>query len=512
MLSVIISHGISSAKRGINERWPTPMLPLVDKPFIQHVMEFIIDQGGYESEIVLSHLPEEIEKTLGDGSKLGSRFTFHLAKEPSQPYDTLKSVSFEHKAGPVLLAHADRLPDVDLKAFVSEFRGSDAVMFRLAETNNITEKSLHSSKWSGWALVSPTFLAQLPLGINEQDLESLILSSTHHRIQIVEIAKLLDIRTYQGLLDSNRTFLSGQFRDFAPETREISHGVWISRNATAHPSAKLSPPVFVGENSHLGAGARIGPFAVISGNCIVDEDSTVRDAVICPNTYVGEKIDLKDVVVEKNWMFNVRIGTEVTVTDSFILGGLTGRYQKRRIEGLASRAVGIALLLLVSPLLLVIVLFLKLFRKGPVFFTKEVVRLPAPSDEFLWKTFQLISFRPFPDTSLQNSVERHCVELFYRFLPALINVARGEMRFVGISPRSRQDIVNLEEDWKTLYLRSKTGIITEAFVRYGPRPTKEELYSAEAVYSIMGCPSYDMRLVGNYIKRIFFGKLRRKSE
>ncbi len=66
--------------------------------------------------------------------------------------------------------------------------------------------------------------------------------------------------------------------------------------------------------------------------------------------------------------------------------------------------------------------------------------------------------------------------------------------------------MNLEEDWKTLYLRSKLGIITEAFVRYGSHPTKEELYSAEAVYSIMGSPGYDMKLVGHYLKRIIFGR------
>jgi NDP-sugar pyrophosphorylase family protein/lipopolysaccharide/colanic/teichoic acid biosynthesis glycosyltransferase len=508
MFSILISHGISIATKGINQRWPTPMLPLVDKPFIQHVIEFIIDQGGDESAIVLSHLPEEIEKNLGDGSSCGSRFTFHLAKDPSKPYDILKCVSFSHSTGPILLAHADRLPDVDIKSFIPAFSEKGApVVFRLPGTNDNSGEPLHTCRWSGWALVSPAFLAELPMGLNEQDLESLLFASAQSPVQVVEIPRALDIRTYRGLLDSNRMFLAGQFRNFAPEARELTNGVWIGRNATVHHSAKLSPPVFIGTNSHLGANTKLGPFAVISRNCIVDEESSVRNSVISPNTYIGEKLDLKEVVVDKNWMFNVRIGAEVCVTDSFILGGLTGKHAKHRIEGLASRAIGILLLLILCPLLLVFALCLKLFRRGPVFFTKEVVRLPAPSDEYLWKTLQLISFRPFPDVSQQNTtIGQYAAELFYSFLPSLINVARGELRFVGTSPRSRQEIMNLEEDWKTLYLRSKLGIITEAFVRYGSHPTKEELYSAEAVYSIMGSPSYDMKLIGHYLRRIIFGR------
>ena len=98
------------------------------------------------------------------------------------------------------------------------------------------------------------------------------------------------------------------------------------------------------------------------------------------------------------------------------------------------------------------------------------------------------------------------MELFFRFFPALINVASGQMRFVGLGPKTRDEILNLGEDWKALYLGSKVGIITETFVRYGSEPTEEELYSAEAVYSVMGGPWYDFKLVAQYLKRIFFGK------
>ena len=72
---------------------PTPMLPLADKPFIQHVVETLVDRGVTEFDFALNHLPEKIEHLLGNGARWGSRFRFHLARDASRPYGVLKAVS-----------------------------------------------------------------------------------------------------------------------------------------------------------------------------------------------------------------------------------------------------------------------------------------------------------------------------------------------------------------------------------------------------------------------------------
>jgi len=511
MQTIVIAHGMSSATKGLNERYPTPMLPLVDRPFIQHVLEFIVEQGGTELDVVLSHFPEKIEDLLGDGARWGTRIRFHLAKDPSHPYDILKSVNVNRSGAAILLVHADRLPEVDLLALIPDYQDKDIVMFCLPaphEAAQIQDKD--TCVWTGWALVSEGFLETLPLGINEQSMESLLFSAIKNGGRIFEVPKVLDVRTYKGLLDSNRMILNKEFEKIVPSGKQIEPGIWISRNVSVHSSARLSPPIFVGENSRIGKGTSLGPFAVIGRNCILDTISTVVESVVAHDSHVGEAVNLKNVIVDKNWLVNVRLGAEVSVTDNFILGSLAGKHAKRKIEGLMSRAIGIALLMIISPIMLLIALFLKFFRKGPVFFTRDVIRLPASSDESLWRQFRLLSFlpdQPVPSQKRRRKKRRgEIVELFFRFFPSLINVASGQMRFVGLGPKTRDEIRNLGEDWKALYLGSKVGIITEAFVRYGSEPTEEELYSAEAVYSVMGGPWYDFKLVAQYLKRIFFGK------
>ena len=71
MRAIVIATGEAPDMTGLSERYPAPMLPLVDRPFIQHVVEILVDQGVTVFDFVLSHQPEKIEEVLGDGTRWG---------------------------------------------------------------------------------------------------------------------------------------------------------------------------------------------------------------------------------------------------------------------------------------------------------------------------------------------------------------------------------------------------------------------------------------------------------
>lgn len=509
MLTIVIAHGVSAATRGLSQRIPTPLFPLVDKPFLQHIVEFVVDQGGSEFDVVLSHLPEKIENLLGDGTRWGCKIRYHLAQDPWHPYDIFKSGNVQRCAGPILLLHADRFPTLDSLLQSSESRDDDVIMFCSPATQKTNEGPDDVSKWTGWAIVSGKFLEELPSGVDEKALEGLLHSKAADRGRVVEVPMVLDIRTYDGLLAANRVVLNKGFEKIVPSGKEVEPGIWISRSVSLHPSAHLVPPVFLGANSRIAKGTGVGPFTVIGPNCILDSSSTVSDSIVVSDSHVGEAVDLKNVIADKNYLINVRLRAEVSITDNFILASLAKKHAKRKLEGLFSRTIGVVLLLMVWPIMLLTMLLLKIFRKGPVFHRAEVIRIPAADDEIFWQPFRLFSFLPHravPIPGFPRRIRREGMKhLFLRLFPSLINVAAGRMRFVGLPPRTRDEILSLGEDWKALYLDAKQGMITEAFVRYGPEPTEEELYSAEAVYSVMGGPWYDFKLVGQYLKRLLLG-------
>jgi len=79
--------------------------------------------------------------------------------------------------------------------------------------------------------------------------------------------------------------------------------------------------------------------------------------------------------------------------------------------------------------------YLKLFRKGPLTFTKEFVKIPTNDNMALHRTFSIISFHSDylkPIEIFENATIRKFIgfkDLFLRFLPALINVAKGDISF-----------------------------------------------------------------------------------
>src|SRR5437764_2986305 len=115
MRAIIIATGESPGTEPLNEHYPTPLLPLVDRPFLQHVIESCVHQGIFRFDFILSHLPEKIEHFLGDGKRWGCTFTTHLVGDPLRPYRLLKILNFGDRPGEsLLLGHADRLPQLRL--------------------------------------------------------------------------------------------------------------------------------------------------------------------------------------------------------------------------------------------------------------------------------------------------------------------------------------------------------------------------------------------------------------
>jgi NDP-sugar pyrophosphorylase family protein len=502
MLAVVIAPGLCPGLKSLNERYPTPLLPLVDRPFIQHVVEFLVQQGITDFKFVLSHLPERMKQFLGDGSRWGSRFRYHLTKDPQCPYEMLKSLRLDQEEGPILLAQGDRLPQISLKGI--EMRPPTPVAFCLAEPD---QKDGEGTEWTGWALAPASFFAGGFQAATEAEMAQQVLAACPKGRSRAASPKMLDIRSYAGLIEAHRMVLDKAFEGLFLAGREADPGIWICRNVSLHPTARLLPPVFIGEDARIGSGTQLGPHVVIGQNCILDSGSSVAGSVVFPGSYVGEALELADVIVDKNRLINVRFGAAVSITDHFILGGITPKHLRGRLLSLLSMAMGTILLAILWPLILLTALLLKAFRKGPVRYTQEAVRIPASSDPGLWQTFSYWTFLPDRGEAAAKGgrLRAGFREIFLRALPSLIHVALGRMRIVGVAPRTREEILGLSDDWRALYLQAKAGIISEAFVHYGVHPNEDDLYSAEAFYSAMAGFKHDLSLFWGYWARVFGG-------
>lgn len=503
MKAIVFAPGDEPGIAPLNERCPAAMLTLFDRPFIQHVVEYFAEQKVSEFLFVLHHFPERIEQCLGDGSRWGVRIHFQLARDPQRPYRGLKSMAFVQGLNEaVLFGHANRLPMLDLNAIPTGELGAHPLII---STQPAGEQSLRRfDTWSGWSIETPNHLATIPPDADElavfQHLSNAATEERHWR----ETASVLDVRSYQGFLNSHLAVLDKKHTGLMLHGREVDPQIWLSRNVVLHPTVKITPPVYIAENCQIALGAKLGPYAVVGSDCLLDEHCTVTQAVIFPGSYVGEALELNEVIVDRNRLINARLGAAVTITDNFILGSMAERHVTGNLQRLLSRMMAGILLVLALPLFLATVLVLRIARSGPLLHRKSAVRLPTSVDEQAWRTFELRVFQPW-EAGIGAAHETCTLgSLFCRLLPSLWAIVKGDLCFVGVPPRSAEELRELPPDWRALYVQSKTGVVTEASVRFDSAPNEDELFMAEAYYVATASWHYDLRLIVRYVGRCLF--------
>jgi NDP-sugar pyrophosphorylase family protein len=481
MKAIIIATGISPDLAALNEYYPTGLVPLLNRPFVQYVIEYLVGKGVTDFAFILSYLPEKFEEFIGDGSRWGVHVNYHLCRDETTPYQKLKEVCLNFVEGEqFLLAHADRLPEIQLDSIKKPtlFFNEDG------------------SQWSGWALLGLRTLDGLPKNADEEVLQI-------HAIKIEKCAiekspSMLSVRSYEALFHSQQILMNLKFSGLMPPEEETSEGIWVSKTLTLDSTAKLNAPVWIGENCRIGKDVQLGPNAVIGNDCVIDSKSVISNSIIFSGSYIGEGLELSDSIVDKNRLINTRLGVAVSITDDFILDNLDKNRFKEMLRNYCSRATAIFLLILSSPLLLILMLVFRLTRRQ-VFYKQEGIKLPTTTDVKSWRTIQILSFSPVAE---QAKKDRGLSDLFMRFLPALFNIAKGELHFVGVRPLPKSRVYMLPNDWQSLYLNSKAGFVTESFVLYGSDPTTDEIYSAESFYSVMSSFSYDLKLLLKYLARV----------
>jgi lipopolysaccharide/colanic/teichoic acid biosynthesis glycosyltransferase len=483
MRAVVIAVGDRPGFQLFADRWPAGLMPLCGQPILQHVVEFLVQAGITDFDFVLRHLPEKVEAYLGDGSRWGSRFRYHLAPNGRPPHQHL-NVILGSEEGNIVLAREDTIP-----ALPPEWIGKTS-----APAVFLDQKGA----WTGWAVIPAGVVSAISVANDEAEFEARLLHAARSSGTVTVVECPISFATAGDFLESQGALLSGR----GPQGchlpwREAAPGVRIGRNVSLYPTVQIEAPVYIGANCRIGPGTRLGPNAVIGENCVMEGRSRVSHSVVFPGSYIGELLELTHAVVEHNRLANVRLNAEVFVTDVFLLARLTETGLRRWVARTAGRVLAAGLLVLLSPVLMLAAVWLKLFRRGPVWHYQEAVQLPAEGDRAQWRTFRLPAFRPRAAGGGSFLLD---------VLPGLVSVAAGHLALVGVDPRTPEEILALPADWRNLYLPSKAGLITEGAVTGVAAGELDALYSAEAYYTAVAGFSHDLRLVCNYVGQWVTGR------
>lgn len=469
MRAVIKATGFSEEMMPLVNYRPTPLLNISDKPILFYIIEFLVRHGVKQCDIFLCHLPKMIEDVVGNGERWGLKIDYYLVRSKDHLFNLLTPLSRSWEDDKILVGRGDMLP---------HFAGN-------LDLDTLALYFMEDKTWSGWGVIPCTTLANIPRETSYNELPSFIKVPYKH----FDAHPFLSTRSFKELLDSNIKMIAQKTEGhlFPTSAHKVEPGVWISRSVTIHPTAKIQPPVFIGENTQIKEHTEIGPHTTIEKHCIIDKGSSVKSSLVCKRSYIGEGIHLDNCIVYRNLLINMDIGTHFEVNDEFIISGIAPFTFHHTLVYIFARMSALFLLVLLSPFILLLWAFCR-------FKERKVVQLPASLVPYRWKTFSWYLLERRDGKPLNPFLN------YLRGLPNLWNIFRGYSHFVGLTPRTIEQVNELPPDWRKLYLQSKVGIFTLADVEHGKNPSADELYASETYYASSMSPYTDFKIM---VKSLF---------
>jgi len=339
MKAVILVGGLGTRLRPLTCNTPKPMIPLVNQPFIEYMLERLRDQGIDEVILAVQYLADRFRDSLGDGSRLGMKV--HVVEEP-EPRGTAGAVkNVEHMLdGPTFVFNGDVMTDLELQPMLQMHRerGSkltialtpveDPTAFGLVETDEdghirrfmekprsdeVTTNMINA----GTYIIEPEIFRYVPPNqyyMFERGLFPVMLQTGDPMYGYPSRAYWTDIGKPQAYLEVHHDILVGKAR-YSFRGKQIADRVWQEGSADIHPTAQIAGPVVIGPDVQIGRGARvIGP-SVIGARCVIGANATIEGAVLWEDNVIEEGAALRSCVVGRR----NRIGPKAHLADGTIL-------------------------------------------------------------------------------------------------------------------------------------------------------------------------------------------------
>lgn len=129
----ILAGGRGVKMRPFTYEMPKAMIPVRNRPLLEHVIEIIRSFGIREIIISIDYLGDKIKDYFGDGGKFGVRITYAEEIKPKGTAVPLRSAKSLIGSNPFILWHCDVLADIDLMDFI-DFHESHKGMVTMALT------------------------------------------------------------------------------------------------------------------------------------------------------------------------------------------------------------------------------------------------------------------------------------------------------------------------------------------------------------------------------------------
>lgn len=324
MRAVLMAGGSGTRLRPLTCDLPKPMVPVLNRPIAEHIINLLKRHQITEIIATLYYLPDVMRDYFQDGSEFGVQMTY--AVEEEQPLGTAGCVKNIQQwlDGTFITISGDAITDFDLQAAIAFHREKKSkatliltrvpnpVEFGVVITdqdgriNRFLEKPSLSEIFSdtvntGTYILEPEVLEYLPE--NEEsdfskDLFPLLLSKGEPMYGYVAEGYWCDVGHLEAYREAQYDGLYGKVQLDLPYS-EKSPGIRLGSNTYVDPTAKINAPAMIGDNCRIGARVKIEAGTVIGDNVTIGSDADLKRPIIWNGATVGDESHLRACVISR---------------------------------------------------------------------------------------------------------------------------------------------------------------------------------------------------------------------
>jgi mannose-1-phosphate guanylyltransferase/phosphomannomutase len=304
---------------------PKPLLPVVNKPIMEHVLRLLRRHGFEETVVTVQFLAALVRNYFGDGADFGMSLQYATEDMPLGTAGSVKNAEDALRDDQFLVISGDALTDMDLTEMVRFHKENGALVtvgltrvpdplefgIVIADESGRIQRFLEKPTWgqvfsdtvnTGVYVMEPEVLAEVTPGESvdwSHDVFPRLLERGAPLYGYVSDGYWEDVGTLESYLKAQADVLAGRVKaDIAGF--EVSPGVWVAEGAEVDPDAVLTGPLAIGEYAKIEAGAHLREYSVIGSNVVVKEGAFLHRAVVHNNVFVGQGATLRGCVVGKN--------------------------------------------------------------------------------------------------------------------------------------------------------------------------------------------------------------------
>ncbi|HEX6290812.1 MAG TPA: mannose-1-phosphate guanyltransferase [Herpetosiphonaceae bacterium] len=323
MKAVVMAGGEGSRLRPLTINRPKPMVPLVDRPVMAHIIELLKLHGITEIIVTVQYLANVIQDYFGDGTSYGVQITYSVEETPLGTAGSVKNAQ-DLLQEPFLVISGDALTDINLTEVINYHTSSNALAtLTLKRVDNpldygviITDEDgrikqfLEKPSWgevfsdtvnTGIYVLDPKIFEYFEPGQNvdwSKDIFPQLLKQGEALYGYIADGYWTDIGTLEAYMRATADYLQNRVRLPRLGTN-IGDEIWAGGEYEIAPDARLYGPIFLGHGVKIKGGVIIHGPTVIRDYNIVDTRATIDRSIIWRNSYIGERAELRGAIVTR---------------------------------------------------------------------------------------------------------------------------------------------------------------------------------------------------------------------